>query len=78
MGKYRLSTYPQMTNLSETPKASQEDQAMATQVAVDSLKAYPSMTGMFGLTSVALPGAAEALRKARAADARVSYGCVYS
>ncbi len=68
MEKYRLSTYPQMTDLSATPKVSQEDQAMATQVAVDSLKAYPSMTGMFGMTSVALPGAAEALRKARAAD----------
>ena len=68
MERYRLSTYPQMTDLSTTPKVSQEDQAMATQVAVDSLKAYPSMTGMFGMTSVALPGAAEALRKARAAD----------
>jgi rhamnose transport system substrate-binding protein len=68
MEKYQLSTYPQMKNLSVTPKASQEDQAMATQVAVDSLKAYPNMTGMFGMTSVALPGAAEALRKARAAD----------
>lgn len=68
MEKYQLSTYPQMKNLSAIPKASQEDQAMATQVAVDSLKAYPSMTGMFGMTSVALPGAAEALRKARAAN----------
>ena len=44
MEKYRLSTYPQMTNLSSTPKVTQEDQAMATQVAVDSLKAYPNMT----------------------------------
>ena len=68
MEKVRLSAYPGMTNLSATPKASQEDQAMATQVAVDSLKAYPSMTGMFGLTTVALPGAAEALRKVGAAD----------
>ena len=41
---------------------------MATQVAADSLKAYPMLTGMFGLTTVALPGAAEALRKANASD----------
>ena len=68
MEKYRLAAYPEMTNLSATPQASQEDQAMATQVAADSLKAYPIMTGMFGLTTVALPGAAEALRKASAAD----------
>ena len=68
MEKYRSAAYPEMMNLSATPHASQEDQAMATQVAADSLKAYRSMTGMFGLTTVALPGAAEALRKAGAAD----------
>ncbi|MFN8007369.1 MAG: substrate-binding domain-containing protein [Terriglobia bacterium] len=38
MTKYGRSAYPQMVNLSATPKVSQEDQAMATQVAVDSLK----------------------------------------
>lgn len=65
---YAKATYPGMTNLSETPKGTEEDQALATQVAIDSLKAYPDMTGMFALTSVALPGAAEGLRKSGAAD----------
>jgi len=41
---------------------------MATQMTADSLRAYPDLQGIFGLTSVALPGAAEALRKAGAAD----------
>lgn len=65
---YAKATYPAMTNLSETPKGTEEDQALATQVAIDSLKAYPDMNGMFALTSVALPGAAEGLRKSGAAD----------
>jgi len=68
METYRQTKYPGMTNLSETPKAPGEDQAMATQLTADSLKAYPDLQGIFGLTSVALPGAAEALRKANAAD----------
>ena len=68
MEEYRQQTYPGMTNLSETPKESGEDQARATQVCADSLKAYPELEGIFALTSVALPGSAEALRKAGAAD----------
>ncbi len=68
MEEYRQQKYPGMVNLSETPKAPGEDQAMATQMTADSLKAYPDLQGIFGLTSVALPGAAEALRKAGAAD----------
>ena len=68
MEKYRLAHYPELTNLSETPKATEEDQALATQVTIDILKAYPELQGIFAITSVALPGAAEALRKADAAD----------
>lgn len=68
MEKYRQERYPNMTNLSETPKASEEDQALATQVTVDVLKSYPDLQGIFAITSVALPGAAEGLRKAQAAD----------
>lgn len=68
MEKYRKRVYPHMVNLSPTPKASQEDQALATQVASDCLKAYPNLQGIFAITSVALPGAAEALRKAGMAD----------
>lgn len=68
MEKYRAAAYPKMVNLSPTPKASEEDQALATQVTTDSLKAYPDVQGIFAITSVALPGAAEALRKGNAAS----------
>ncbi len=66
MEKYRQATYPDLKNLSEVPKATAEDQALATQVTMDSLKSYPDLQGIFALTSVALPGAAEGLRKAQA------------
>jgi ABC-type sugar transport system substrate-binding protein len=68
MEKYRQSAYPSMANLSRTPKVSEEDQALATQVAADSLRAYAELGGIFAITSVSLPGSAEALRKAGAAD----------
>lgn len=68
MEKYRKATYPNMVNLSETPKVSEEDQALATQVTIDLLKSFPDLQGIFAITSVALPGAAEGLRKAQAAD----------
>lgn len=68
MEKYRQAKYPQMTNLSETPKAPGEDEAKAMQVTLDSLKAYPDMNAIIAITSVALPGAAEALRKSGEAD----------
>jgi ABC-type sugar transport system substrate-binding protein len=68
MEKYRKAKYPNMVNLSETPKAPGEDQALATQVTADCLKTYPDLQGIFAITSVALPGAAEAIRKAGAAD----------
>jgi len=68
MEKYRAATYPNMKNLSATPKTSEEDQALATQVTIDTLKAYPDLQGIFAITSVALPGAAEALRKENAAS----------
>ncbi|MBI2433055.1 MAG: substrate-binding domain-containing protein, partial [Candidatus Hydrogenedentes bacterium] len=68
MEEYRKEKYPTMVNLSDGPKGSEEDQALATQVATDSLKAYPEMNGLFALTSVSLPGAAEALRKSNASQ----------
>ncbi len=64
MEAYRAKSFPEMTNLSATPKATEEDQALATQVTIDSLKAYPNLQGIFAITSVALPGAAEGLSKA--------------
>jgi hypothetical protein len=60
--------FPGMRNLSATPKVTEEDQAMATQVTIDTVKAYPSLDGIFAITSVALPGAAEALAKTGAHD----------
>lgn len=63
MEDYIKAHYPKMVNLSPTPKASEEDQALATQVTVDLLKTYPDVNGIFAMTSVALPGAAEGLRK---------------
>ncbi len=68
MERYRQQKYPGMTNLSETPKVSEEDQALATQVTIDILKGYPDIDGIYAMTSVALPGAAEALRKEKAFD----------
>lgn len=46
-----------------TVKPSEEDQQLAFQVTQDLLKAYPGLKGIFGITSVALPGAAEAIRQ---------------
>jgi ABC-type sugar transport system substrate-binding protein len=67
MERYRARIYPRMVNLSPTPKVTEEDQALATQVAIDTLKAYPDMQAMIAMTTVALPGAAEGLVKAGAA-----------
>jgi rhamnose transport system substrate-binding protein len=68
MEVYRKAKYPKMQNLSDTPKASEEDQALATQATIDILKSYPDVQGIYAMTSVALPGAAEALRKEKAYD----------
>jgi rhamnose transport system substrate-binding protein len=46
-----------------TVKASAEDQQLAFQVAQDLIKAYPNLKGIWGITSVALPGAARAVRE---------------
>ncbi len=64
MEKYRRQHFPKMENLSPTAKVTDEDQALATQVAIDSLKAYPNLQAIVAITSVALPGAAEGLMKA--------------
>lgn len=68
MEKYRQAKYPGMKNLSPTPIAPGEDQTKATQMAIDALKTYPDVQGIFAITSVALPGAAEALRKTGSAS----------
>ena len=68
MEKYRKKQYPEMVNLSQTPKSSEEDQALAMQTTIDILKVYPQMQGLYAMTSVALPGAAEAIKKNNAQD----------
>jgi rhamnose transport system substrate-binding protein len=47
-----------------TVKPSEEDQQLAFRVTQDLLKAYPALKGIFAITTVALPGAAEAVRQA--------------
>ncbi|GMV99244.1 MAG: rhamnose ABC transporter substrate-binding protein [Candidatus Hydrogenedentota bacterium] len=61
--KYRQQAHATMTNLTPTPIAPGEDTAKATQMTIDALTAYPDANAIIALTSVALPGAAEALRK---------------
>ncbi|HEX3135226.1 MAG TPA: substrate-binding domain-containing protein, partial [Planctomycetota bacterium] len=45
-------------------KPCNEDQKVAFQVAQDLMKAYPDLKGLFGISSVAFPGAAEAVKQA--------------
>jgi ABC-type sugar transport system substrate-binding protein len=60
--KERLKTYPGLKLVAVKP--SNEDQKVAFQVAQDLMKAYPNLKGIFGISSVAFPGAAEAVRQA--------------
>lgn len=53
--------YPEMKIV--TVKPSEEDQTLAFQVTQDLIKAYPNLKGVFGITSVALPGAAQAVKQ---------------
>ncbi len=54
--------YPQMQLLTIQP--SEEDQQLAFRVTQDILKAYPDIQGVWGISSVAFPGAAEAVQQA--------------
>jgi rhamnose transport system substrate-binding protein len=60
--KERLPAYPKMKLVATKP--SMEDQKLAFQVAQDLMKAYPNLKGLFGISSVAFPGAAEAVKQA--------------
>lgn len=61
--KERLATkYPKLTLVATKP--SNEDQRLAFQVTQDLLKAHPNLKGIFGVSSVAFPGAAEAVKQA--------------
>jgi len=60
--KTRLKAYPKMALVAVKP--SNEDQKLAFQVAQDLMKAYPDLKGIFAISSVAFPGAAEAIKQA--------------
>jgi rhamnose transport system substrate-binding protein len=57
--KERLQKYPKL-NLVAT-KPSGEDQQLAFSVTQDMMKAYPNLKGIFALSSMAFPGAADAI-----------------
>ena len=57
----RLPTYPKLKLVAVKP--SNEDQKLAFQVAQDLMKAYPNLRGLFAISSVAFPGAAEAVKQ---------------
>jgi ABC-type sugar transport system substrate-binding protein len=60
--KERLAAYPRLSLVATKP--SNEDQRLAFQIAQDLMKAHPNLKGIFGISSVAFPGAAEAVKQA--------------
>ena len=60
--KERLPAYPKLTLVAVKP--SNEDQKLAFTVAQDLMNVYPNLRGIFAISSVAFPGAAEAVRQA--------------
>lgn len=64
--KERIPTYPNMKLVEIKPSG--EDQKLAFQVAQDLMKAYPNLRGIFAISSVAFPAAAEAVKQAGKAD----------
>jgi len=60
--KERLPEYPKLTLVAVKP--SNEDQKLAFQVTKDLINAHPKLKGLFGISSVAFPGAAEAVKQA--------------
>jgi rhamnose ABC transporter rhamnose-binding protein len=55
--------YPKLKMVGVKP--SNEDQRLAFQVAQDLMKAHPDLKGIFAISSVAFPGAAEAVKQAK-------------
>jgi ABC-type sugar transport system substrate-binding protein len=60
--KERLKEYPNLKLVEVKP--SNEDQKLAFQTAQDLMKAYPDLKGIWAISSVAFPGAAEAIKQA--------------
>ena len=59
--KERLPEYPGLKLVAVKP--SEENQKLAFQVAEDLVKVYPDLKGLFAISSMAFPGAAEAIRQ---------------
>lgn len=59
--KARLPKYPGLHLVATKP--SNEDQKLAFSVTQDLIKAYPNLKGVFAISSVAFPGAAEAVKQ---------------
>lgn len=62
----RLEKYPGLKLVGVKP--SNEDQKLAFSVSQDMMKAYPNLKGIFAISSVAFPGAAEAIKQAGKTD----------
>jgi ABC-type sugar transport system substrate-binding protein len=62
MDAYRAKKYPKMQVV--TTEYGEEDQVKSEQKTQSILKAYPDVKGLWGMTSVAFPGAARAVEKA--------------
>lgn len=64
MKAHMASKYPQMRLVCE-PKPSEENQQLAFQVTQDLLKTYKDLDGVFAISSVAFPGAADAVQQGK-------------
>jgi ABC-type sugar transport system substrate-binding protein len=64
MDAYRAEKYPKMSKIGEIIEYAGENQTTAETKTQSILKAYPDVKGVWGMTSVAFPGAASAVKKA--------------
>jgi ABC-type sugar transport system substrate-binding protein len=64
METYRAEKYPKMSRIGEIIEYAGENQTTAETKTQSILKAYPDVKGVWGMTSVAFPGAASAVKKA--------------
>jgi ABC-type sugar transport system substrate-binding protein len=62
MTAYATANYPNLQFVTTLP--SEEDQQLAFKAAQDIMKTYPNVKGIFGLSSVAFPGATDAVKQA--------------
>ncbi len=65
--RYVTASYPEMKNLSIEPVVAPEQFSEAVKTASACIESHPELQGVFALTSVAMPAAAQALRESNAA-----------